>query len=97
MDNYESLSGSVRRRITLAAIIRAIPRMTALRINPIATTVAAISISPIILFSYSRLLALCLLPFGFSALHFFFGDGERLAHGVVEAFGFRVAGDGRGW
>ena len=34
-----------------------------------------------------------LLPFSFPALHLLFGDGERLAHGIVEAFGFGVSGD----
>lgn len=35
-------------------------------------------------------------PFSLTALHFLFGDGERLTHGIVEAFGIGVAGDGRG-
>jgi hypothetical protein len=39
-----------------------------------------------------KLLALNFLPFGFPALHLFFRDGERLAHGTVEAFGVSVAG-----
>ena len=36
------------------------------------------------------------LPFSFPALHLLFGDGERLAHGIVETFSFGLAGDGRG-
>ena len=35
------------------------------------------------------------LPFGFPLLHLLFGDGERLANGVVEPFGFCVAGSDR--
>jgi hypothetical protein len=37
------------------------------------------------------------MPFSLPALHLFFGDGERLADGVVEPFGFGVARDGWGW
>jgi len=36
------------------------------------------------------------LPFGLSALHLLFRDGERLADGIIEAFGFGVARDWRG-
>jgi hypothetical protein len=39
-------------------------------------------------------LALGPLPFGLAALHLFFGDGERLADGIVETFGVGVAEDG---
>ena len=42
-------------------------------------------------------LAVGLLPFGFSALHFFFGDCEDLADGIVEAFGFGPARDCWRW
>ena len=38
-------------------------------------------------------LAVRLLPFSFTPLHLFFRDGEHLADGVIEAFGFGVAGD----
>ncbi len=37
-----------------------------------------------------------LLPFGLPALHLLFRHGERLADGVVEAFSFGLAGNGRG-
>ena len=33
-------------------------------------------------------IAVRFLPLGFPALHLLFGDGERLADGVVETFGF---------
>ncbi|MGA3047887.1 MAG: hypothetical protein ABSD67_14750 [Terracidiphilus sp.] len=39
-------------------------------------------------------LPLRLLPFGFSALHLFFGDGECLVYGIPEAFGVGVARHG---
>jgi hypothetical protein len=41
-------------------------------------------------------LPLGLLPFGFPALYFLFGDSERFEHSILKAFGFGVAGDGRG-
>jgi hypothetical protein len=34
------------------------------------------------------------LPLSFSALDLLFGDGEHVSDGIVEALGFRVAGDG---
>ena len=36
------------------------------------------------------------LPFSLAALHFIFRDGERFTDGVVEAFGFGVAGNAWG-
>jgi hypothetical protein len=36
-----------------------------------------------------------LLPFSFPALHLLFGDGERLADGVVETLAFGNVWDGR--
>jgi len=47
--------------------------------------------------SVSALLGVSSLPFNFPALHLLFRDGKRLADSIVEAFGFGLAGDGRGW
>jgi hypothetical protein len=41
-------------------------------------------------------LAVRFLPSGLPPLHFFFGDSECLADGVVGPFGFGVAGNGWG-
>jgi hypothetical protein len=40
---------------------------------------------------------LVFLPLSFAPLHLLFRDGKRLANGVVEALGFGLAGDWRGW
>jgi len=54
------------------------------------------SLLPVFL-DMAHLLSLRPLPFFLPALHLHFRDSERLADGVVEAFGVGLAGDRRGW